>query len=348
MEENKMRNKFNTIFVVLAFAVFAENARASAVPNAPTVSFNYYDWQDTLAIPGFDNPQSNFSSGMAQEVNENNQAMIDQDKNGYGSQSMIERIKSKVMASMKLVKTPIDMVKAIIAMFNTGCDGLKGIIDCVSNATGMFSSENISYFTDFQKNLAAITGGSNQTIALSGGGVITTGETEGNAMIGASAAAGTSGNVAKVQKMAKDVQTGRNLVSLVTNDPKVEKLGKDASDWAQQLQDNIDSAVSTRAAVQAMGEGIANQIRQHAVSHRQVIDRLQGIMQNTAQTNELLSQIVEKSISSDQAVIDQTYAEYQATMTETREGTQQFTTQIKGVSNTFRLGAGAMQSFDLP
>jgi hypothetical protein len=340
MEENKMRNKFNSIVTASMLVFLVTFSHANAAKNLD----NYQEWLlDTLVIPGIDNPQGNYSSPVANKVNDNNQMLTDQDTNGHGSESFVDRIKAKVSASLKIVKTPLDMIKQIIEMFNSGCDGLDGIINCMATGAGMFGT-GIDYVDTFKTALNEFKGGQKATQTLPGGTVVSKGTTEGNVVVNGTVSSQTARNAAKVQKTATDVQTSRNTTSLMANDEDVMMLGQVTFERAKDLQDNIDASVSTRAAIQAMGEGLANYMRFSALSHRQVVDRLQGIMQNTAQTNELLSQIVEQTIETQQSQVDLAKARYDAGMNTTEKGVEQWKTQTNTAATKLASGAGNLSS----
>jgi hypothetical protein len=335
-----MRNKFNSTLVASILSFFVIFSSAYAAPNLD----NYQEWLlDTLTIPGIDNPQGNYSSPVANKVNDNNQKLIDQDTNGHGSESFVDKIKAKVSASLKIVKTPLDMYKQIIAMFESGCDGLDGILNCFATGAGMFGT-GIDYVDSFKKALNEFKGGQKATQTLPDGTVVSKGTTEGSVVVNGTVSGQTARNAAKVQKFATDVQTSRDATSLMANDDNVKMLGQVAFDRAKDLQDNIDSAVSTRAAVQAMGEGLANYMRFSALSHRQVVDRLQGIMQNTAQTNELLSQIVEQTIENQQSQVDLAKARYDSGMNTTEKGVEQWQKQTNTAATKLSDGAGDLTS----
>jgi hypothetical protein len=91
-------------------------------------------------------------------------------------------------------------------------------------------------------------------------------------------------------------QSAVSIANKYSNDPKPGDLYKwvmdESNGTAVKLDDALDTAVSTRAAVQALGNGFANYMRQSARGDAAVIDRLNGIMQQAVESNKQLQAIV--------------------------------------------------------
>lgn len=87
---------------------------------------------------------------------------------------------------------------------------------------------------------------------------------------------------------------------------------------ADTLEDRMREAVSTRAAIQSYGEGFADYMRQTAVSHDQVVARLNAMLSQATYTNEQLKTLVQQAVQESAAEADAAMQEYYADVESTR------------------------------
>lgn len=102
---------------------------------------------------------------------------------------------------------------------------------------------------------------------------------------------------------------------------------------ADTLEDRMREAVSTRAAIQSYGEGFAEYMRQSAVSHDQVVARLNAMLSQATYTNEqlktLVQQAVQESAAQADAAMQQYYSEVASTTGEA-EGVEAMGNNLAG------------------
>ena len=79
---------------------------------------------------------------------------------------------------------------------------------------------------------------------------------------------------------------------------------------AAKLEDGMNTAVSTRAAIQALGEGFANYMRQEARGDAAVISRLNGILLQGVETNKQLQVLADQQFDEKRAKVNQIKADY--------------------------------------
>lgn len=110
------------------------------------------------------------------------------------------------------------------------------------------------------------------------------------------------------------------LLESATRDARSERLREfvlSEGGTARTLEDRISAAVSTRAAVQNLGEGLADLMRQSVMSNEILTSRLTELVAQNVSTNQQLEQVVHSLIEQSNEEATKKVNEVQAVITET-------------------------------
>ncbi len=329
-----MRSNGKAIAItVLASSGIFSNAFAAT---SPTFDLNTY-----LTLTGLNNPQQNNSSELANQDGQQWQELNDLTANRTAT-SDFEIMTKKISTGLKVAKTGQDLFASLLALFNGGCEGIDGILSCMASGSG-FVLSSTKLYNDAKTELSG-------TAPTAGKGVYATKPiVTGKGIVSSVQAEASAANAEVLTTSMEASNLSQSNADIQANDPNVLKIVKQGTEWAQELQDNADTAVSTRATVQALSEGFANSMRFDAVAHQQVVDRIQGVIQNTAQTNKLLAKIINQEVSSREADSELMSREYGDTLGEIQSTGDVYQTNMVAVGKKVETGGLiANNAFDLP
>jgi hypothetical protein len=275
--------KMRTFLVSIAVTIAAFNA-----PVLATAAQDPYE--DTKAI-------------IKKLVEMNKQQRNDEKKD---SLSWVNDVVDDIQGFSDLIGAGTDLYNTILAIFGGG--SASSIFDSIlaANKKGDFFQE--SYNNVFNKQ--------STTTTLPDGTVVNNAAGEGDQPVAAAIIGKNTEIDTKAAYTSVSTKSSEGIAKKYSEDTKPTEL----YDWvmgegtgtAAKLEDGMQTAVSTRAAIQALGEGFANYMRQEARGDAAVISRLNGILLQSVETNKQLQVLADQQFDEKRAKINQIKAEYGA------------------------------------
>jgi hypothetical protein len=247
------------------------------------------------------------------------------------SLSWVNDVVDDIQGFSDLIGAGTDLYNTILAIFGGG--SASSIYDNIltANKKGDFFQE--SYNNVFNKQPTTTTLPDGTTVIQAAGG--------GDQPV----AAAIIGESTKIDKNAAyttmSTKSSESIAKKYSEDTKPTEL----YDWvmgdsgtAVQLENGMQTAVSTRAAVQALGEGFANYMRQAARGDAAVITRLNGILMQSVETNKQLQVLADQQFEQQRAKVNQIKAEYGALKAQGKNDVKSIEDVTKNTSKFIALG----------
>jgi hypothetical protein len=279
------------------------------------------------------------SATVAQDPYEDTKAIIkklveinrqQRDDEKKDSLSWVNDVVDDIQGFSDLIGAGTDLYNTILAIFNGG--SASSIFDNIlaANKKGDFFQESYNNVFNKQPTTTTLPDGTTVTSAAGGGDQ--------------PVAAAIIGEATRI-----DTQAAYTSISTKSSQSIAKKYSEDTKptelyDWvmgdsgtAVQLENGMKTAVSTRAAVQALGEGFAN-MRQAARGDAAVITRLNGILLQSVETNRQLQVLADQQFEQQKAKINQIKAEYGALKAQGKNDVQSIQDVTENTSNFIALG----------